>query len=206
MAVDLHVVRAQFGPQAQTGVTGAEVIQSDGETHGAVVVQGGVEQAEVFDRGLFGEFDHHLIRGDADVLQQLERAPGLVAGFEQRLRRDVEKQLAAQLLAAEVAAGALACQQLQFAQAADIARHAEQRQRRVQRAVGGAAGQGFVAEDAPLGEADDGLEQAMQVAVSEDGFQRAQLLGDGHGHLVLRNEKGPVSLPAPLFHDSSMTV
>lgn len=71
----------------------------------------------------------------------------------------------------------------------------------------GATGQRFVAEDAPLGEADDGLEQAMQVAVSEDGFQRAQLLGDGHGHpVVLRNEKGPVSLPAPLFHDSSMTV
>lgn len=25
------------------------------------------------------------------------------------------------------------------------------------------------------------LEQAVQVAVSEDGFQGAQLLGDGHG-------------------------
>ena len=41
------------------------------------------------------------------------------------------------------------------------------------------------------------LEQAVQVAVSEDVAQCAQLLGDGHGGLDLAETKGPV-LDRPL--------
>ena len=68
----------------------------------------------------------------------------------------------------------------------------EQRQWRMQWAVGGATGQGLIAENALLGQRDDRLEQATEVAVSEDVAQRAQLLGDGHGVLDLPETKGPV--------------
>ena len=37
--VDFHVVRAQLRPQAQARITGAQVVQGDGETHVAVMVQ-----------------------------------------------------------------------------------------------------------------------------------------------------------------------
>ena len=145
VAVDLHVVRTQLGPEAQAGVAGAEVVQGDGEAHGAVVVQGGVEQLQVLDGGLLGEFDHHLAGRDAEFLQQPQGAPRLVAGFQQGFRRDIEEQLAVQLEVAVAAAGALACQQFQFAQAPRVAGHGEQGDGGVQRTVGGAAGQRLVA-------------------------------------------------------------
>ncbi|SST11307.1 Uncharacterised protein [Acinetobacter baumannii] len=53
----------------------------------------------------------------------------------------------------------------------------------MQRAVGRTAGQRFVADQAPFGKREDGLEQAVQVAVGQDAVQGAQLLGDGHGTL-----------------------
>src|SRR5690606_17523986 len=96
-------------------------------------------------------------------------------------RRDIEEEFATELQVAETSAGAAAGQQFQFAQTTGLARHAEQREGSVQWAVGRSAAECFVTEDALLGKADNGLEQAVQVAVSEDGFQRAQLLGDGHG-------------------------
>ena len=180
MAVDLHIVRAQFGPQAQAGIAGAQVIEGDGEAHGAVVVQRRVEQGEILDGRLLGQLDHHVAGRDAEGLQQLQRAAGLVGRFQQRLRRDVEEQLARQLQVAETRAGLASAKQLQLAQATAAAGDAEQCQRRVQRAVGRAACKGFVAHQASFGQRQDGLEQAVQVAVSEDLVQRAQLLGDGH--------------------------
>ena len=192
MTIDLHVVRAQFRPQTQAGVAGTQIIQGDGKAHGTIVVQRVVEQGEVFGGRLFGELDHHLAGRDAEGLQQLQGAPGLVAGVEQRLRRDVEKQLAFQAQITEASAGALAAGHFQLAEAAGMTRHGEQRQRRVQRAVGRAASQCLVAENALFGQRDDRLEQAAEVAVSEDVAQCAQLLGDGHGGLDLAETKGPV--------------
>ncbi len=191
VAVDLHVVRAQLGPQAQAGITGAEVVQGDREAHRAVVMQGVVQQLVIVDRRLLGQLDHHLARRDAEALQQLERASGLVRRLEQRLGRYVEEQLALELQVAKTLAGGPARELLKFAEAAGVAGHGEQRQRRMQRAVGRPAAERFVAEDAPLGKADDRLEQAVQVALSEDQAQRAGLLGDGHRRSrKRRNEKG----------------
>ena len=186
VAVDLHVVGAQLRPQAQAGIARTQVVQGDGEAHGAVVVQGGVEQGEVIGGGVLGEFDDHLARRDAESLQHLQGAARLVGRVQQGFGGDVEEQLAVELQLMEAGAGALAAGHLQFAQPSGVTGHGEQGDGGVQRAVGGAAGQGLVAEDAPLGKGEDRLEQAVQVAVSEDLAQGAQLLGDCHEGLSYR--------------------
>ncbi|MNN49074.1 hypothetical protein D3C81_1635800 [compost metagenome] len=145
------------------------------------MVQGGIEQVEVFGGGLLGEFDHHPAGRDAEGLQHLQGAPRLVRRVEQGFGGDVEEQQAFEIQCLEAAAGAAPAGHFQFAQAPGVAGHGEQGHRWVQRAVGRAAGQCLVAEDAPFGQRQDRLEQAVQVAVSEDLAQRAQLLGDGHG-------------------------
>jgi len=99
------------------------------------MVQGVLQQLEIVDRGLFGKLDHHLAGGDAEVLKQLQGTPWLVGGLQQGFRRDVEEQLAGQLLFAEAFAGALPTGNLQLAQAPGLARDGEQRDRGVQRAV-----------------------------------------------------------------------
>lgn len=181
VAVDLHVVGTQFGPQAQAGVASAEVVEGDGEAHGSIVVQCGVEQVEVVDGSLLGQLDHHPVRRDPQLLQQLQGAAGRMAGLEEGFRRDVEEQHGVALDVAEAPEGALPAKQFQFAQPPALARDGEQRQGRMQGAVGWAAGQRFVADQAPLGKREDGLEQAVQVAMDQDAVQGAQLLGDGHG-------------------------
>ncbi|MCY1535777.1 hypothetical protein D9M68_711970 [compost metagenome] len=67
--IDLHVVRAQFRPHAQARVAGAEVVEGNRKAHGAVVVQGGVEQVEVVGWRLLGQFDNHLAWRYAKGLQ-----------------------------------------------------------------------------------------------------------------------------------------
>ncbi len=183
MPVDLHIIGPQFRPQPQARITGAQVVQSNRETHRTIMMQRGLQELEVIDGSLFGQFDHDLAGGNAEVLQQLQCAPRLVCRFQQRLGRDVEKQLARQLLLIEALAGAAAAGQLQFAEAAGLACHGKQRDGGVQRAVGGAAGQGFITHDAPFGKADDRLEQAVQTALSQDRTQGTQLFCRGHGNL-----------------------
>jgi len=124
-------------------------------------MQGGLQQVEIVGGRLLGEFDHHLAGGDAEVPQQLQGAARLVRGFHQGFRRDIEKQLARQLLLAEASACAFAAGYFQFAEAPGMAGHGKQGDRGVQRAVGRATAEGFVAEDTPLGQADDRLEQAV---------------------------------------------
>ncbi|CAH0196464.1 hypothetical protein SRABI70_01637 [Pseudomonas sp. Bi70] len=188
VAIDLHVVGAQFRPQAQARIAGAQVVQGDGKAHVAVVVQGGVEQIEIVGGRLLGQFDHHPAGRDTVGLQQLQGAAWLVIGVKQRIGRDIEKQQAIELLFAEAATGALAAGQLQFAEQAGLAGSGEQGQRRVQGAVGGAASQRFITENAALGDRHDGLEQAVQITVGEDLPQRAQLIGDGHGGSLCESE------------------
>ncbi|MNI26247.1 hypothetical protein D3C73_799380 [compost metagenome] len=146
-------------------------------------MQCGLQQLEVVDRRLFGEFDHHLARRDAEILQQLQGTTRLVGGFEQGFRRNVEEQLAGQLLFVETPASALPTGDLQLAQTTGLAGDCEQCDGRVQRAVGGAAAEGFVAENSSLREADDRLEQTVQTALSQNRAQRTQLFGCGHGIL-----------------------
>ncbi len=161
MPVDLHVIRTQFRPQAQARIPCTQVVQRNGKTHRPIVMQSGLQQLKVIDWRLLGELDDHLARRNAQVLQQLQRSSGLVRGFEQGFRRDVEEQLARQLLLIEAATGALSAGDLQFAQSASLSRHGEQCNRRVKRAVGRATGQGFVTENAAFGKTDDRLEQAV---------------------------------------------
>src|SRR3954468_13833617 len=105
-----------------------------------------VEQAEVIGRRLFGQLDDHAARRYAVALQQLQGAPRRVRCFQQRLRRDVEKQLALQLLFAEAATGRLATGKFELTEASGLAGDSEQVERGMQRAVGRTASQGFVAE------------------------------------------------------------
>lgn len=81
-----------------------------------------------------------LLAIDPQLLQQLQGAAGRMAGFEEGLRRDVEEQHGVALDVAEAAEGALSAEQFQFAQPSALAGHGEQRQGRVQRAVGRTAG------------------------------------------------------------------
>ncbi|MNJ49153.1 hypothetical protein D3C77_443710 [compost metagenome] len=150
------------------------------------MVQGIEQQLEIVGRGLLGQFDNHAAGRDPEVMEHLQGAPGLVLRLEQRLGRDVEKQLAFKVLLAEASAGAFAAGHFQFGQAPGLAGHGEQVDRRVQRAVGGAAAQRFVTEDAPLRQADYGLEQAVQGALSKNGAQRTELFGHGHGGTTLK--------------------
>ncbi len=62
MPIDLDEVRAQLRPAPEAGIARAQIIEGDGEAHGAVVVQGGGQQREVIDGRLFGQLDHHLGR------------------------------------------------------------------------------------------------------------------------------------------------
>ncbi|MNC49117.1 hypothetical protein D3C75_982720 [compost metagenome] len=103
--------------------------------------------------------------------------------FEQGFGGYVEEQQAGQLLFIETSASALAAGNFQLAQTTGLAGDGEQGDRGVQRAVGRPATEGFVAENAPLREADDRLEQTVQTALSQDRAQCTQLFGCGHGDL-----------------------
>jgi len=72
VAVDLHVVRAQFRPHPQARVTCTQIVQSDREAHRAVMTQGRVEQLEVFGGRLLGQLDHHALRLYAVLAKQLQ--------------------------------------------------------------------------------------------------------------------------------------
>ncbi|MNT66663.1 hypothetical protein D3C72_2047420 [compost metagenome] len=82
VSIDLHVVRAQLRPQTQAGIAGTEIIQCNGKTHRSIVMQGGLQQLEIVDGRLFGQFDDHLTGRNAEILQQLQCAPRLVGGFK----------------------------------------------------------------------------------------------------------------------------
>ena len=114
------------------------------------MVQGGLQQVEIVGGGLLGEFDHHLARRNAEVAQQLQGAARLMSGLHQGFGRDIQEQLARQLLLAEASACAFAAGHFQFAEAPGMARHREQGNGRVQRAVRRAAAEGFVAKNAPF--------------------------------------------------------
>jgi hypothetical protein len=75
----------------------------------------------------------------------------------------------------------------------------------MQRAVGGAAAQGFIAENAPFRKTDDRLEQAVQTALSQDGAQCTQLFGVVMDCFLIKKDRA-FSRPVLLFHDRMMTV
>lgn len=130
-------------------------------------MQGGLQQLEIVGRGLFCEFDHHLARRYAEILQQLQGAPGLVGGFEQGFRGYVEEEFAGQLLFIETAASTLTASDFQFAEATGLTGYREQGDGGVQRTVGGATAEGFVTDDTSFREGNDRLEQAVQTALSQ---------------------------------------
>jgi len=166
--VDLHVIRPQLGPQTQTRIARAQIIQRNGKPHRTIVMQGRLQQFEIVGRGLFGQFDHHLARRDAEVLQQLQGASGLVGRFEQGFGGYVEEQHAGQLLFIETPTSTFAAGDFQLAQASGLTGDGEQGDRGVQRAVGRPATEGLITEDSPLREANDRLEQAVQTALSQN--------------------------------------
>ena len=50
VTIDLHVVRSQFGPAAQAGIAGTEVVYGDLEAHGPVVANRHANQFVVVQR------------------------------------------------------------------------------------------------------------------------------------------------------------
>jgi len=171
------------GSQAQAGIAGAQIVQGDGKAHGAVVVQGAVEQVKILDRGLLGQLDHHPLRCDAATLQQLQGASGLVARFDQRFGRDVQVQRVVAAMTAVAGAGAGTAGHFQFTQPSGIAGHGKQGERCMQRAVRRPPAEGLETVNASSGEGEDRLEQGVELVVGEDSLQFAQLFGGGHAVL-----------------------
>ncbi len=132
------------------------------------MMQRSLQQVEIVGGRLLGEFDHHLAGWDTEVAQQLQRATRLMRRLHQGFRRDVQEQFARQFLFTEAPACAFTAGDFQFTEAPGMAGHREQGDGGVQWAVGRATAEGFVAEDAPLGQANDRLEQAVQTALSQD--------------------------------------
>ncbi|ESW40980.1 hypothetical protein O164_02995 [Pseudomonas taiwanensis SJ9] len=196
VAIDFHIFGAQLRPQAQARITRSQIVDGNREAHVPVVVQRIGQQLKVVGRGMFGQLDHHPAGWQADLFEQFQGLPGGVVQLQQRFRRDVEKQLALQLLFAETPAGAFPAGSLQFGQAAGLAGDGKQVQRCVQRAVGRPAAQRLMAENPLLAQAHDRLEQTVDAALSQDGTQGTELFGDGHG--VFLKMKGPGdSAPGP---------
>ena len=73
-----------------------------------------------------------------------------MGAVHQGFGRDIEKQLAGQFLIAEMPARTFSARHFQVAQAAGMTGHGKQRYGGVQRAIGGAATEGLIAENAPL--------------------------------------------------------
>jgi hypothetical protein len=57
-------------------------------------MQGGLQELEIIDRGLFGQLDDDLAGRNAEILQELQGTTGLVRRFEQGFGRHVEEQFA----------------------------------------------------------------------------------------------------------------
>jgi hypothetical protein len=126
MPVDFHVIRPQFGPQAQTRIARPQIIQRNRKPHRPIVMQGGLQQLEIIRWRLFRELDDHLTRRNAEVLQQLQGASRLMRRFEQGFRRYVKEQQARQSLLIEASASAFATGNFQLAQASGLAGDGEQ--------------------------------------------------------------------------------
>ena len=60
--VQLDIVRAQLGPQAQIGKPLAQVIQRNAKPHVPIMRGGFAQQGIVAHRPGFGQLDHHLFR------------------------------------------------------------------------------------------------------------------------------------------------
>ena len=194
--VDLHVFGAQLRPQAQAGISRAQVVDGNREAHVAIVVQGIGQQLEVVGGCVLGQLDHHPAWRQANLFEQFQGQAGGVVRLQQRLGRNVEKQFALQLLLAEASAGAFSASGFQLGQAAGLAGDGKQVERRMQWAVGRATAQRLMAEHPMFTQAHDWLEQTVNTALSQDGTQGTELFGNGHD--VFLKMKGPgICMPGP---------
>ncbi len=152
IAIDFHVIRAQFGPQAQAGIACAQIIQGDAEAHRAVVMKRLVQQFKVIGRRLLGQFDDHLIGRNSEGAEQLKRSSRFVCCVKQRFRGSIEKEFAAQGYLAIATTCSFPAAHLKFIEAACVAGRGEQVDWGMQWAVGWAAAESLVTENATLRE------------------------------------------------------
>jgi hypothetical protein len=172
MAVDLDEVGPHLHPAAQRGETLAQVVQRDAKAVLAQGLQGAVELGHVGDGAGLGQLHHHAGGGQAQGVQRLDQGAHPLARGEQGVGGDVEEELARQAQGLEALHRAAHDQPLQLDQPAQPGGGLEQHQRRVQRAVGRAAGEGLEAEEVGPGDVHQRLEMDVEALGGDQAVER----------------------------------
>jgi hypothetical protein len=168
VAVDLHVVGLELGPGAQSGGTGAEIVDRDRAARLAQPLQRRAQTRVVIQQALFGQLDHATVGRHARLRGVVEEAYGEVRLFVDRIGGDVDEQQPRDTLGRKALERALDAEEVELQLHAAATGGLEQILRRVQPAVGRAAGQRLEAADAARARVDDGLEQGRNAPLAHE--------------------------------------
>ena len=168
VAVDLHVVGLELGPRAQARGAGAEIVDGDRAAGFAQPLQRRAQPRVVIQQAFFGQLDHAAVRRHVRLRRVIEEARGEARLLVDGVRRNVDEQEPGDARGRETLEGALDAEEVELQLHAALARRLEQVLRRVQPAVGRAAGQRFEAADAARARIDDGLEQGRDAALAHE--------------------------------------
>ena len=148
VAVDLHVVGLELGPGAQARGAGAEIVDGDRAARFAQPLQRRAQPRVVIEQAFFGQLDDAAIGRHARLRRVLEEARGEVRLLVDGVGRNVDEQEPGDARGRETLERALDAEEVELQLHAALARRLEQILRRVQPAVGRAAGQRLEAADA----------------------------------------------------------
>mmetsp|Transcript_100824 Transcript_100824/g.280899 ORF Transcript_100824/g.280899 Transcript_100824/m.280899 type:complete len:665 (-) Transcript_100824:355-2349(-) len=172
MAVDLDEVRPHLHPAPQRREAFAEVVQRDPEAMRAQRLQRAVEAGQIVDRSGFGQFDDHARGRQAQHIQLRGQAAGMLTRRQQGVGGDIEEELTRQAQRLEALGRAPHDEAFQLDEAALAGGGLEQHQRRMQRAVGRAAGEGFETEDVRPVDGDQRLKMDVKRLLVDQACQR----------------------------------
>ena len=170
VAVDLHVVGLQLGPRAQARGAGAEIVDGDRAAGFAQPLQRRAQARVVIEQAFFGQLDHAAIRRHARAAPRSRGSARRSSAPRRSLSGEtLTNSCPATREADETLERALDAEEVELAACTPLrARRLEQILRRVQPAVGRAAGQRFEAADAARARIDDGLEQGRDAALAHE--------------------------------------
>ena len=171
MLVDLDEGGFQFRPHAQAGKAFPEIVEGHLDAHCA---QAGdrLAQEGVIQRGrILGDFDHHLMAGQADVRQRRQHRLGREAGVQQAAGRQVHEQSPRQFQLGKSLECRAHARPVQIGQQTLLFGHAKQGLRRMQRTVRRPARQGLIPHHASVNQVEHRLQQGHQPRVVQDVYQ-----------------------------------
>ncbi len=168
VAVDLHVVRLELGPGAQARGAGAEIVDGDRATGFAQPLQRRAQPRVVIEQAFFGQLDDAAVGRHVRLSGVVEEARGEARLFVDGVRRDVDEQQPGDARGRKTLERALDAQEIELQLHAALARRLEQVLRRVQPAVGRAAGQCLEAADAAGARVDDRLKQGRDAPFAHE--------------------------------------